>query len=150
MPGEIILSTTPGGVNAQPVFVSKSITFTGAASLGAIGNVPLFTITGQVQIVKISGYVLTNLAGANATIALGITGSTSLFIAATTATTMLTTAAFWASTTATANGIALPAALQNVIIETNVVGTVAVAGISSGVLRIDVEYKPLSAGASLA
>ena len=146
----VSLSNTPGGVNAQPVFATKTVTFTGAANLGAVGNVPLFTITGQVQIVKISGYVTTNLAGATATIALGVTGATSLLIAATTATSMLTTAAFWVSTTPTANGIALPAALQNILIETNIVGTVATAAISSGVLRLDVEYKPLSAGASLA
>lgn len=147
---EIILSQTPGGVNAQPVFASKSITFTGAANLGAVGNVPLFTITGQVHIKKITGYVTTNLTGATATLALGVAGSTSLFIAATVATTMLTTAAWWVSTTATASGIALPAAVQNIVVETNIVGTVAVAAVASGVLRIDVEYLPLSVGATLA
>ncbi len=146
---EIILSNTPGGTNAQPVFVTKTITFTGAAGLGAIGAVPLFTIVGQVNIKKIAGYVLTNLAGATATLALGVTGSTALFIAATLATNMITTTAIWMTATPTAGGLAIPAACKDIDIDANIIGTVAAAAVSAGVLRIDVEYLPLSAGASL-
>jgi hypothetical protein len=148
--GEIVLSQTPGGTNSQPVFVSKTITFTGAANLGAVGPVPIFTLTGQVLVKRITGYTLTNCAGATATISLGVTGSTALFIGATTATGMLTTAAWWVSTTPTATAIALPAGVQNFLIEANIIGTVATAAITAGVVRIDVEYIPLSAGASLA
>ena len=68
--------------------VRKTITFTGAANLGAVGAVPLFTITGKVIVLSISGLCTVNLteAAPTATLALGVTGSTSLFIAATTAT----------------------------------------------------------------
>ena len=147
--GEIVLSTTPGGTNAQKVFATKTITFTGAASLGAVGAVPIFTLSGQVLVTRITGFVLTDLAGATATLALGVTGSTSLFIGATTATSMLAAAPIWVSTTPTATAIALPAGVQNFVIAANIIGTVATAAVSSGVLRIDVEYIPLSAGGSL-
>lgn len=148
MPG-LLIGRSLANVPVQRSTVT--ITFTGAASLGAVGNLPLFTITGQVIVLTVGGVVTTNLAGAGATLALGVTGSTSLFIGATTATTMLTTAALWVSTTPTANGIALPAAVSGngTLIETNLVGTVAVAAITSGVLRVDVWWAPWSANGAL-
>lgn len=145
----LIQGSEPGGTNSIPYFASKSVTFNSGAGTGAIGAVPWFTISGQVLIVSINGIVTTNLAGATATLALGVTGSTALFIAATTATTLLTTARIWMSATATANGLAVPAACQNIVIEQNIIGTVGTAAISAGVMRLDVLWRPLSAGATL-
>ena len=128
----------------------KTVTFTGAAGLGAVGNVPLFTVTGQVLVTRVYGIVTTNLAGATATLALGVTGSTSLWIAATTATLLATTARIWASITPTATALALPAAvITETIIDANIVGTVAVAAITAGVLTVYVHWTPIGAGASI-
>lgn len=129
---------------------SKSITFTGAAGFGAIGNVPLFTVTGQVLVTYIAGIVTTSLTGASATIALGTTTNTAEFIAATTATTLTTAAPIWMSATATAGSMAIPALVKDQIVAENIVITAAVAAVATGVLRIDCLWLPLGAGGSVA
>lgn len=131
--------------------VRKTVTFTGAANLGAVGAVPLFTITGKVLVISISGLTTTDLTevAPTATLALGVTGSTSLFIGATTATTM-DVGEFWVSTTSTATAIALPAGVQNVAIAADIIGTVAGQAINGGVLEVDVWYRPLTSDGMLA
>ncbi len=129
--------------------VSKTLTFTGGAGLGAIGNVPLFTRTGAVHVASIYGYVTVSLGGATATLALGVTGNTALFIPATIATGMTNTNNIWMSATPTAAGLALPALEKDILITADIVGTVAVAAITAGTLTVTVFYLPASAGAGL-
>ena len=133
------------------VHLSKSITFTGAANLGAVGAVPIYTTTGEVEIISLVPFCTTLLteAAPTATLALGVTGSTSLFIAATTAT-GIDANEFWVDTTPDANGIAIPAALKNIAITDNIIGTVAAQAVDAGVIRFDVWYRPLSADGALA
>jgi hypothetical protein len=88
-------------------------------------------------------------AGATATIALGVTGSTSLFIAATTGT-VIDAGEFWIDTTSRANGFALPAALQNIVITDNIIGTVGAQAVNAGVIRFDVWWRPLTGGTIVA
>ena len=132
-----------GGIGGYTRRGSKTITFDGTADLGAIGNVPLFTVTGEVVIAIIAPFCTTDLAGATATLALGVTGATTLFIAATTATD-IDANEFWVDTTPDANGVALPAALKDILITDNIVGTVGTAAVSSGVIRLDIYWLPLS------
>lgn len=132
----------------RPYQATKSVTFTGAATLGAVGNVPLFTVTGEVLVRCITAYAVTTLteAAPTATIALGVTNSTGLFIAATGATT-LATGEFWTEATGagTANaGVAVPAAMKDIAITSAIVGTVATQAVNGGVLRVDVLWEPLS------
>jgi len=134
-------------------FTTKSITFTGAADLGAVGNVPLFTVTGEVLVVMLIPFCTTLLteALATATLALGVTGSTSLFIAATTAT-GIDANEFWVDATPDANGIAIPAALKDIAITDNIVGTVgggAGRDVNAGVIRFDLFWLPLSSDAAV-
>lgn len=142
---------TPGGAINQIRFSTKTVTFTGAANLGAVGNVPLFTVTGEVILQYIVGFCTTDLgeAAPTATLALGITGSTSIFIGATTAT-GIDTGEFWVSTSPNPNGIALPAAVKEVVITDNIVATVAAQAVNSGVLRCDVYWRPLSSDGAVA
>lgn len=123
----------------------KTVTFTGAANLGAVGAVPIFTVTGEVQVVSLVPFCTTLLTeGApTSTLALGVTGSTSLFIAATTATD-IDANEFWVDATPDANGIALPAALKDIIITDNIIGTVAAQTVASGVIRFTCFWIPLS------
>ena len=122
------------------------MTFDGTAGLGAVGSVALFTVTGEVLIKSISAFCTTLLteAMATATLALGITGSTGLFVAATNAV-EIDANEWWVTTTPTANGIALPAACKDILITDNIIGTVGAQAVDSGVLRIDVEWRPRSA-----
>ena len=124
---------------------TKTVTFTGAANLGAVGAVPLFTVTGEVLIERIVPFCTTNLgeAAPTATLALGVTGSTLLLIAATNAVD-IDANEFWVDTTPDANGIAVPAALKDIAITDNIIGTVAAQAVNAGVLRVDVWWRPLS------
>lgn len=128
-----------------------SVTFTGAANLGAVGAVPLFTVTGEVLIVYLAPFCTNFLteAAPTATLALGVTGSTSLFIAATNAVD-IDDDEFWVDTTPDANGIALPAALKEIVITDNIVGTVAAQAVDSGTLRLDAFWLPLSSNGLVA
>ena len=133
---------------------SVSVAFTGAAGLGAVGNVPLFTVTGEVLIERIVPFTVLTLteALATATLALGVTNATSLFIAATSAVN-LATGEFWTESTGggTAEaGIALPAALKEIVISSNIVGTVGAQAVNGGTLRVDCYWLPLSSDGNLA
>jgi hypothetical protein len=139
---------SPGG--AQTKRISKTITFTGGAGLGAVGAVPIFTTTGEVLIAALVPFCTTLLteASATATLALGVTGSTSLFIAATNAVD-IDANEFWVDTAPDANGVAVPAALKDIAITDNVIGTVAAQAVNGGVLRFDCYYVPLSSDGAL-
>lgn len=135
--------------NTPPVAVRKTVTFTGAADLGAQGAVPLFTITGSVVIEKIVGNCTADLVSAGGgSLALGVTGATTLFIGATTAT-AIDVGEIWASTTPTAGGIALPAALKDIAINADIIGTVATGDITAGAIDILVVYRQLSSDGAL-
>jgi len=47
------------------------------------------------------------------------------------------------------NGIAIPAALINIAITDNIIGTVAAQAVSTGVIRFDCYYLPLSSDGNL-
>ena len=131
--------------------VSKTITFTGAAGAGAVGSVALATVTGEVLIAIIAGRCTVSLASAGGgDLALGVTGATTLFIGATTATGITSTANIWASTTPNAQGIAAPAALKDIIIDSNLILTVGTGDITSGAIEFTLYYLPLSAGSGIA
>ena len=128
------------------VTVHKTITFTGGAGLGAVGTpVSVFLNIGQVLVVAIVPFCTTLLteAVAGATLALGITGSTALFIAATNAVD-IDANEFWLDTTPDPAGIALPAAVKDIVIAANVIITPATQNTNGGVLEIDLIYIPLS------
>ena len=131
----------------HPIWISKTITFTGAADLGAIGNVPLLNVTGEIEIDVIVGFCTTDLVGATATLSLGITNSTAFFIAATLATD-LDANDFWIDATPEANGVLLLVNVGSAITQ-NIIGTVATAAITGGVLRIDIYWRPLSSDGNI-
>ena len=139
-----------GRVGESARIVTKTVTFTGAANLGAVGAVPIFTVTGEILVVALTPFctVLLTEAAPTATLALGVTGSTSLFVAATNAV-EIDANEFWVDTAPDANGIALPAALKDIVITDNIIGTVGAQAIDSGALRFDCLWLPLSAGSSV-
>lgn len=145
----------PSRYYAEPPYkVSKTVTFTGAANLGAVGAVPLFTVTGEVEIVRLVPYVVASLteAGAGSTLALGVDNHEALFIEVTLVAD-LDIAEFWTEATAAgiANaGIAIPAALKDIAITSPIRGTVAVNNCNGGTLRFDVYWRPLSSDGKVA
>lgn len=137
-------------VGTLPQLVRKTVTFTGAENLGAVGAVPIFTVTGEVVVLYLVPFctVLLTEASATATLALGVTGSTSLFVAATNAVD-IDANEFWVDTAPDANGIALPAALKDIVITDNIIGTVAAQAVDSGAIRFECLWLPLSAGSTV-
>lgn len=132
--------------------IRKTITFTGASTLGLHGTATTcFTVTGLILVEFIAGKATTNLTGASATITLGTTQQTTKFIGTTTATTLVTTAELWVSTTATAGALALPAAMINIAVNENIIcsSTHVSADVASGVLEIDLIWRPLTPGATV-
>lgn len=134
----------------------KSITFTGAAGFGAIGNCQLYTVTGAVHIVSIDAVVNTTVtvdAGTGAaSLNLGVTNTITLFVGATTANTLTSTNKHWQSTTPTANGIAQAATQQDIDISQNIVAGVTSSGtqlVNGGVIEFRVIWYPITSGASL-
>ena len=146
-------NTTAGTAGTcLPRVASKTITFTGASTLGLHGTATTcFTVTGLILVEFIGGRVTTNLEGATATLTLGVTSATTLFIGTTTATDLLTTAANWVSTTPTAGGLALPAAMQAIATNANVLcsSTHVSADVTAGVLEINMIWRPLTPGATV-
>lgn len=124
----------------------KTLVFTGAAGLGAVGAVPLFTVTGEVLISVIVPFCTVNLgeAAPGATLALGVVGATTLLIAATIVLD-IDANEFWVDTTPDANGVAVPAALKDIVITDNIIGTAAVADVNAGAIRFTVYWVPVSA-----
>ena len=136
---------------SQMKFISKSVTYTGGAGAGvAGGSTTIFTVTGEVMVVALVPYCTTNLteSGATATIALGVTGATSLFIAATNSVD-IDAGEFWVDTTPDANGIAIPAALKDIAITDNILTTHAATNTNGGVIRFNLWWMPLSADANV-
>ena len=129
--------------------VQKAITFDGTAGKGAIGNVIYFTITGAVHVVSIDAVCTQdcNVDGGTgaASLSLGVVNATTLFIAATTATTITLANGLWYSTTPNTNGIALPATMKDIAIKQNIVIAVTSSGtqlVNTGTIVLTVHYVP--------
>ncbi len=148
------MAQSANGPVAPSFAASKTFTFDGTAGKGANGsNAVFFTVTGGAVVIdEISGRVVTNLTVSNvlATLQLGVVGQLLLFIAATLANSLLTTAALWVSATATPGGILLPAITRGQLVNANIVGLVAGTGdITGGVLEVNVRWHPATPGALL-
>lgn len=127
----------------------KTITLTGASGLGAVGTVPVFTITGRVMVTATSIFCTTDLteAGATAAITFGVAASTGLFVASPTGgATDIDAGKFWLST---APGAGISTTLTNKFISENPILTVATQNVTGGVLVFDMFYVPLTDGAKL-
>lgn len=136
---------------------TKTVTFTGAANLGAVGAVPLFTVSGDVQIGTFAAECTTNLVdaggGTPASLAFGVTGNTALFGDGS----AIDPADAWGAgqwiaqgtNTAMAGGRANSNSHLDYMIDANIIGTVANESIDSGVIVVYVWWRPLSLGATL-
>ena len=137
----------PSRFYSQPPYkVRKTITFTGAANLGAVGSSPLFDVTGEVMVAFIVPFCTTSLVenGATTTMALGVTGNTALFIAASEPEDIDVNEFWQAVAPADVGGVALVAALQDILVSADILLTIANDTVTAGVLEITVYYWPPS------
>lgn len=126
--------------------VSKTMAFAGGTTndmgdYDGTGNpATIFTVTGDV-VATIFGVCSENLAGANATLEVGIVGNTAALIAQTTATGIDNGQVWIDATTATVQG--LPSA-QVLTGGTDIIQTVATANITDGTITYYCFFRPLS------
>ena len=127
----------------------KTITFDGGTS-NAIGdhdgtNDPfdIFTVTGEVD-VKVYAVCTTNLAGATATLEVGVTGATAGIIAQTTATD-IDANDLWHDASPDA-GLELSSVVtaKTIVNGLDIIGTVGTANITAGVIKFVCLWKPVS------
>ena len=122
--------------------------YDGTAGNGAVGAASIFTVTGEVLIALLTATCTETLAGATATISLGVTGDTAALIGATTATT-ITNGLAWHDATPKANLEAVPAALKDIWITDNILTQIAVADVTNGTLRFTLWWLPISNDANV-
>lgn len=134
MPGLPLISRVPNH------FV-KTVTFDGSA-FGDQSATPdtIATVTGRVLITHLSAYCTTLLAGASATIELGVAGNTAELIAQTTATD-LDADEVWRSATPDV-GAGPP--ITDYIVGKDIILTVGTADVTAGVLEISFLWLPMS------
>ena len=139
---------------ADGVVVTKTITFDGGTTNG-IGdengtNDPftIFTVTGNV-LLKVYGVCTTLLAGATATVEVGVTGNTAALIALTTATD-IDANEIWRSATPDVGTVAFSNITQFIVANgLDILGEVKTANITSGVIDFIGIYIPLSEDAQV-
>lgn len=114
-------------------------------SAGTGNPYTLFTVTGDVK-VNVYGICNTILAGASATLEVGVASDTAILIAQTTATDIDADEA-WTSATVTPG--ALTTAYKVIVNGADIIETVGTADITSGQMDYYCEWIPLEAGASV-
>ncbi len=138
----------------MPQVVPKAIAAAGTSLTTILSPVTLFTVTGVV-LARVWAAITTGLTstGTNGTLAIGVTGNTGAFIAATTADgTNFPTGSIWAGDTSpTVKAEALSSgALSGVLVNaTNIIATIATNSMTAGVITFYCEYRAVSVGASV-
>jgi len=132
-------SGADGGAPWNATTVTK--TFSSGAGTGNVGTVALFTVTGCIR-GKLIARCTTNMAGATATIEVGVTGSTAGLIAQTTATNLIAPE-LW-NDTSPDKAIELMTTAPEYIINGNIFVTVGTANLTGGVIEFTLLWSPVS------
>lgn len=140
-----VTKLSSGAVQANRI--TKSITYAvGTTGLAGAATV-IFTVTGEILIVRLVPFCVTSLdqAGATPTLELGVVGNTAIFLGGTIAT-AIDTGKFWLDTTpAEVGAVPIDAALIDIAVTANIQCLVGGSdNISAGVIRYDLYFLPLS------
>jgi hypothetical protein len=139
-----IIETNAQGFGAH--FIRKNIGFTGAANLGAIGAVPLFTVTGAVLVRIIAICTEDLVCGAGATLSVGTAAATAGMLAVTGAADIDVGDIWFAAAPVTKLDTLANAQLSWVIGDgASIKGTVAVDTITDGNIDFNLWWSPLGA-----
>ena len=142
---------TPG---SELRHVRKTITFTGGAGAGAVGNVTLFTITGRVLVVNGTIYCTDGLASSGGTIAVGVQYAT-VMVDGVTASSIGTDQWIDGVNNAAASGLADTIYLQDpgsngLAVSADIILAVSLADVTAGTLVVDLWYMPVTDDGALA
>lgn len=127
------------------LLATKNVAFDGSAGNGATGTVALFTITGDVLLAMVAT-CSENLAGATATLEVGISGDTASILAQQTATD-IDSGDVWQDSGLTASIVDFGTAPSIGVIMAagpDIIATIATANITDGTIDFYALYTPLS------
>ena len=142
MPGKVLISRVPKH------FVN-TITFTGAANLGAVGTVPIATVTGRVLIHHLAAFCSTTMVTtANGEIELGVASNTAELIAQIADAGSLIATEFWVD--ATPDKINADNSITDKVVAANIILTVGTSPMTAGVIEFSMFWSPLSVDGNLA
>lgn len=135
------------------VYAVKEMTFAGGTTndpgdQSGTGNpATLFTVTGPV-LIEVIGYCTTDLAGASATLEVGVAGNTAGITAQTTATD-IDAGEIWHDASPDANFEASTILAQRILNDADIIQTVGTADITSGAITYIAYWYPLSPTANV-
>ena len=134
---------------------TKVITLTGAANLGAVGNLPLLTAAGRVGIRVLGLYFDAVAQGPTGTLDLGVTGNPPDFVIFAAGSVNSSPTGF-VDVTSTGIGpggsaLIITSGMVDILLAdaAAVIGTVGVVPLTAGTLTLDYEWYPLTTGATL-
>lgn len=130
--------------------ISKTVAFTGAAGLGAVGTVNLFTVTGNIAF-RLVAYCTEDLVSAGGgTAEVGVASNTAAIIAQTTGT-AIDNGEIWYNATPVAGVTATSNFAQFTIVNgSDIILTVGTANITDGTIVFDLYWSPLDATSAVA
>ena len=151
----IIDQTGPTALRRAP---TKTIALTGAAGLGAVGDVTVWTITGRVIVCWLTAFCTEDLASAGGgTISLGTASRVTKFLASITATT-LDINEWWVDGSPLSEALNIinqttngsDPSQMNVVLSSDVIIDVLTADVTDGTIVFDCWYLPITSNGSLA
>jgi hypothetical protein len=110
---------------------------------GSDGKVPLFTVTGEI-LCSLRGYCATNLAGTNATLVHGVTGTTNMLIPILTSTNIVANKGIDKSAAVVARGTALDATPVWRVADESIFATTATAATTAGKIHYILDFIDIS------
>lgn len=128
-----------------PRFTRKLIEFDGSAGGGKVGTVAVAGVSGAVLIEKMAVRCTEDLAGASATVEMGVAADTDALVAQTTATD-IDEGDFWHDATPDPGA---GAAITNRVVADDVEITVGTSDVTGGALEVVFWWLPMSDGAQL-
>ena len=141
------MPSTITGPKLHDRFVTKSITYAAGDTGLAGASTAIFTVTGEILIVSLVPFCVTDLTESvgTPTLALGVVGNTAILLGATTAT-AIDGGKFWLDTTpAEVGAVPVDAALIDIAVTANIQCLVGgTNNISAGVIRYDLYWRPVS------
>ncbi len=137
-----------------PVITSKAFTAAGTSLTTALSPVSAFTVTGAVmlRIFGVTGATPLASTSNTGTLAVGISGSTTIYLGTTTADgTNFTAGAVWIDTSPTLKSEAFVAAnlVWHLVSSSTIIVTVATNNMTAGILTLYCEWRPVSSGATV-
>lgn len=146
----VLVGTRNLNAGLQARVVEKTLAFTGASGLGAVGTADLFTVTGTV-IVSIVAVCTEDLVGGSATIEVGtagIAGHTADIIAQTTATDIINLE-IWHDNSPDSDIEGTGILLNKIINQADIKATIGAQPITDGTIKFILTYTPISDGATV-